>query len=147
MYNSFAVFLFLAIAGAVEVVWLMAIIAHHRAAEPPLLRHLRRGSLALIGLSFLWGAWFALKEQWEPWPPCLPVMAGVVLYLGLTIIATYTRYGAAPEAVQAAKWPGGYEGSLPLQQASLRGSYGVRLNGSSSPSAIARPSESSATVF
>lgn len=101
MHSSLDVFLAFSIIGAIESVWVMAMMSHHQSQEPPVIRQLRRIALAICALSLLWGARFALELDWEPWRPWLFAVGAIDAYLGLTILAVYARRFRAGEAAGA----------------------------------------------
>ena len=61
----------------------------------PIINGMRRVSLWLMALSFLWGLGYVEQHpKWQPWPPDLFAIIVVDIFLSTAIIATFLRRAA-----------------------------------------------------
>lgn len=65
--------------------------AHEDLADPLPLRWARRGSLAAVALSLLWSLHYSVTKAWQPWPPELALIAGVICIMAVRAIAISAR--------------------------------------------------------
>lgn len=83
----------LTVAGSLLAVYVMQL-THYEAedfVDPWIVRKMRRFSLALIALAFLWSAAFSLSRQWQPWPPEILLIFAIDLALVIRMVAIWAR--------------------------------------------------------
>ena len=54
-------------------------------------RDLRRFSMLLLALGFLWALSYSSYHKWQPWPPDILIIVAVNAYLVSTIIAAASK--------------------------------------------------------
>lgn len=79
--------------GALLAVYLMQLTSHEAedGVDPPLLRWLRRLSLAAVALALLCSVLYSDARGWQPWPPHLALIVAVIMVLGIRTLAIRAR--------------------------------------------------------
>lgn len=86
-------YLVLLLIGATLGVWFMALVAHSQyvVREPPLLRAIRRASIACVIFGMLWAVSYCIDHRWIPWYPDVLLVVGIDLYFLVAIASSYRR--------------------------------------------------------